>query len=110
MQIEESNDGEILVMSVTGRIDSATAKGLEDVLSQRMQDVSRVILDLTGVQYVSSAGLRVILKAAKIATAAGHRLVLSSLAPGVLEVFQISGFTRIFDIQFDRAAAVRILS
>lgn len=110
MDISEINEGQVLVVAVAGRVDSGTAGQLEDVLPERMQSTSRLVLDLADVQYVSSAGLRVMLKAAKIARATGNTLILAGLAPPVREVFHVSGFEAIFRILDDRAAALAALA
>ncbi|HKT99968.1 MAG TPA: STAS domain-containing protein [Paraburkholderia sp.] len=110
MNISEVNEGEVLAIAVSGRVDSTTAGQLEEVLPERVQSAARVLLDLTDVQYVSSAGLRVMLKAAKIAKGTGHDLVLAGLAAPVHEVFQVIGFDSLFRILPDRAAALAALS
>jgi anti-sigma B factor antagonist len=108
MNINETHEGEVLVIAVDGRIDSTTSRQLEDVLPERVQATPRVLLDMSDVQYVSSAGLRVLLKAAKSARSTGHDLVLTGLLPQVHEVFQVIGFESLFRILPDRAAGVMI--
>lgn len=110
MNITETREGEVLVIAVDGRIDSTTSKQLEDMLPERVQATPRVLLDMGAVQYVSSAGLRVLLKAAKSARGTGHDLVLTGLLPQVHEVFQVIGFDSLFRILPDRAAAMAALS
>ncbi|WP_213307598.1 STAS domain-containing protein [Paraburkholderia sacchari] len=110
MDISEVNEGAVLAIAVSGRLDSTTAGELEAVLPERVQNTQRVLLDLTDVQYVSSAGLRVMLKAAKVAKGTGHELVLAGLAAPVREVFQVIGFDSLFSILPDRAAALAALS
>lgn len=110
MNIQELNEQSALVVALSGRLDSTTAKQLEDMLPERMQTTPQVVLDLAEIQYVSSAGLRVILKAAKAAKSAGHRLLLAGLAPQVQEVFQVSGFATILAIHSDRAMALEALA
>ncbi|WP_321800939.1 STAS domain-containing protein [Caballeronia sp. J97] len=110
MNINEIREGEVLVIAVEGRIDSTTSRQLEDVLPERVQVSPRVLLDMSEVQYVSSAGLRVLLKAAKIARSTGHELVLTGLLPQVHEVFQVIGFDSLFRILPDRAAAMAALA
>ena len=102
---EQQLDGAWLV-AASGRIDSNSAPELEAVLPDRVQRHVATVLDLAGVAYVSSAGLRVLLKGAKTAKATGHRLTLAGLAPTVQEVFDISGFSGIFQIVPDVTAAL----
>ena len=106
MQISEELKSEALVIVASGRIDSNTASQLEAVLPDRVQANDATVMDLSDVAYVSSAGLRVLLKGAKIAKTTGHRLVLSGLSPSVQEVFDISGFSSIFAIEPDISSAL----
>lgn len=106
MNISENSRDGALVISAAGRIDSTTAGTLEAVLPARVRENGAVVLDLAGVPYVSSAGLRVLLIGAKAAKAAGHSLVIANVAPAVHEVFDISGFTKIFTIEADVDAAL----
>ncbi|HLW27877.1 MAG TPA: STAS domain-containing protein [Kiloniellales bacterium] len=110
MQISEAMDGEVLILSVQGRLDSNTSKELDEVLVQQIQSRPAVVLDFSSLEYISSAGLRVLLKAAKQGRAGGGKLALCCLSPHVREVFDISGFSSIFSIQNDRAAAVAAVS
>jgi anti-anti-sigma factor len=110
MNISETREGDVLIVAVEGRIDSTTSRELEGLLPERVQANPRVLLDLSEVQYVSSAGLRVLLKAAKVERSTGHKLVLSGLLPQVHEVFQVIGFDSLFRIVPDRAAAMNTLS
>lgn len=94
------NDGATSVLVVSGRIDSASSGGFE----QQMEAVfapapEAVIIDLAGVEYMSSAGLRVLLMAAKRVKAEGRALVLCRMADNIREVFDISGFSAIFAIE-----------
>jgi anti-sigma B factor antagonist len=106
MQISEEITGGVVVIAVAGRIDSNTAGELEAVLPARIEQNPATVVDLAEVAYVSSAGLRVLLKGAKVAKARGVKLALAGLAPSVHEVFVISGFSSIFTIAPDRAAAL----
>ncbi|WP_022728027.1 STAS domain-containing protein [Fodinicurvata sediminis] len=105
MDINEYSSKNVHVMEVSGRLDSNTSKEFEDVISERMQEKQALVVDLAHVDYVSSAGLRVLLKAAKIAKSNGHNLALGGLKPQVQEVFDISGFTSIFSIHPSSKAA-----
>lgn len=94
---EEARDG-ALILHASGRLDTNTAPILEAALPARVETNPVVILNLSDVPYVSSAGLRVLLKGAKAGKASGNQLILSGLAESVQEVFDISGFTSIFVI------------
>ncbi len=101
MDISEETRGGVLVVTASGRLDSNTASVLQAMLPTRVQSNPATILDLAEMAYVSSAGLRVLLIAAKAARSNGHRLVLTGLSDSVREVFDISGFTTIFTIEAD---------
>ena len=110
MQISEEFKAGALIIIASGRIDSNTASELEAVLPERVQANDATVLDLSDVAYVSSAGLRVLLKGVKIAKTTGHKLVLSGLSPSVQEVFDISGFTSIFAIEPDISSALTAIA
>lgn len=81
------------VVSVSGRIDASTAQKLEENCVKLIDEGGRkFILDLSALEYVSSAGLRSVLAVAKKLKAAGGSLALCGLSGLVLEVFSISGF------------------
>ena len=105
MTIGEHSVEAAKLIEVAGRVDSTTAASLEATLLPGLTASTAVILDLSGVVYVSSAGLRVLLKAAKLARSTGHRLLLTGLAPQVREVFEISGCAGLFSIYADRPSA-----
>lgn len=106
MQISEQTRDGALVIQASGRLDSSSAGGLEAVLPARIQTHDKVVLNLTDVAYVSSAGLRVLLIGAKAARGKGHKLVLTGLSDSVREVFDISGFSSIFAIEADVDSAL----
>lgn len=98
-------------VALRGRLDSVTSASLEKSLQSLFEtNGSRILLDFSALNYVSSAGLRVVLMAAKRAKQAQGRLVLCGLLPHVREVFEISGFLKILDVVDDRAAALAHLS
>lgn len=110
MIIQERSVGDVVVVAADGRLDSNTSGPLEEILSERARSRPALIVDLTAVAYVSSAGLRVLLKAAKLTKAGKNRLALVGLAAPVKEVFDISGFTPIFQIFDDLDTAVAALA
>lgn len=105
--IEQERAGDVLVIAPAGRIDSVTAKTLEAaVLDVVAGGANRLVVDLAAVDYVSSAGLRVILLAGKKAKASGGTLVLAGLKQTIRDVFEISGFLRLFEVRETREEAV----
>jgi len=106
MNITEFTDRDIAVMAIAGRIDGATSADAETATLETLGKVPALVIELRQVDYVSSAGLRVILKAAKAARVASKKLVLAGLTPQVQEVFDISGFSSVFEIHPNSQVAV----
>ena len=107
MELTTVKIGAVSVLDAAGRIDSVTAKSLEEKLLSLVREAPpALILDFTKVDYISSAGLRVLLVVAKKVQQAKGKMVLFGLGPNVREVFSVSGFDKIFVIQSDAAAAV----
>jgi anti-anti-sigma factor len=96
-----------------GRLDFGAATGfqaqLEQVLAGTRTAPAALIIDCAGLEYVSSAGLRVFLLAARTSQRAGLRFAMCSLQPAVREVFELSGFSRIIAVHTDRASALALL-
>lgn len=89
-----------VVYQPVGRLDGTNAAAVEKELLALMADNGYAVrIDLAALDYVSSAGLRVLLVGAKTAKAKGGKLVLASPQPSILEVLKISGFDKIFEIQ-----------
>ncbi len=94
MQITQSQSGALQVATLEGRLDTATAAAAEASLLALLVPPG-LVLDMTQVRYVSSAGLRTLLKLAKDAKSKGCAFSLVALQPAVREVFEISGFDKI---------------
>ncbi|CAA7612696.1 STAS domain-containing protein [Magnetospirillum sp. UT-4] len=102
---EEKVEGATILVPVT-RVDSATAKAFEArVLQVVNSGVARIVLDFAEMDYISSAGLRVVLVGAKM-TRAPRKFVLCGMKPHIREVFDVSGFAKILAIFPDRAGAL----
>jgi len=95
MDIQKKLDGTTLSVSVTGHIDTVTAPQLEAELV--LDAVEELVIDISGVTYVSSAGLRVFLSAYK-SMAKKRGMTIVGAQPAVLEVFRITGFASIFKL------------
>ncbi len=107
MEIIKSKNGEVAALKVSGRLDASTASELEKSLIDLFDAGEKYILvDFAGLEYISSVGLRVLLMSAKKAKAAGGKVVLCGLQEHVSEVFEIAGFTAIFEIFDDSDAAL----
>jgi stage II sporulation protein AA (anti-sigma F factor antagonist) len=102
---------DISVVSPQGRLDSVTSANFErDLLEYIESGGTRLLIDFSKLDYISSAGLRSVLLAAKRIRASGGRMSLCSLNHQIAEVFDISGFSSILDIQPSYDAAVTRLS
>ena len=107
VEIAEQRDGGTLVLAVGGRIDAVSAKQFEAAVFASVQaGEGSLLLDLAGLKYISSAGLRVILLAAKQQKQRNARFALCSLRAEVRDVFEVSGFAKIHDIHPSREAAL----
>src|SRR5215467_13537008 len=99
MEITERRSAEIVTLSLSGRLDATTAKAFEEkILAQIESGDRRFVIDLAQLDYVSSAGLRVFILAAKRLDSMNGKIVLCSLKDPVREVFDIAGFSSIFSI------------
>jgi stage II sporulation protein AA (anti-sigma F factor antagonist) len=107
MKLVTEKNGEILVVCPEGQINSANAAGIEaELLGQVEKGERHVVIDFSGVDYISSAGLRVVLLLAKRLKQQAGSLVLCGMQPHVHEVFDISGFLAILTVVDTRAAAL----
>ncbi len=96
------------VITVKGRMDAVTAPGFEQSMLQWIDEgETRIVVDLAGLEYISSAGLRSILTVAKRMKGKQGKIVVCALGPTVKEVFEISGFNTIIPISDSVAAAVK---
>lgn len=110
MDITEEIRSGILILRPTGRVDSGTASAFEQKLVQSVgSGPASVVVDMAQLVYISSAGLRALLVAAKRAKPAGSRIVLSSMASSIREVFDMSGFSTLFEIHATADDAVAAL-
>ena len=109
MTIHEEQEAGVLVLSPQGRIDSTTSSRLEQHLNAAAgQGHRRVVVDFSQVDYISSAGLRVMLSLAKRARDQQGRAVLFGMNDGVRQVFELAGFLALFTIAPARADAIQL--
>ena len=98
MTIEKQLMGAAATIVVAGRLDTATAPELEKAVDEIVVGLKELTFDMAGLEYVSSAGLRVILKAQKIMNAQGS-MKLTGVSDNIMEVFDITGFLDIRTIE-----------
>ena len=98
MDIKKTKNDTTLTLAIQGRIDTTTAPQLETELKADLDGVTELRLDFTGVEYISSAGLRVLLSAQKLMSRQG-KMVLSHVNESVMEVFEVTGFSDILTIE-----------
>ena len=98
MTIEKKINGESATLIVSGRLDTQTAPELEAELDSVLSGLKELTFDMTNLEYVSSAGLRVILKAQKAMNAQGS-MKLTGVNDSIMEVFDITGFLDILTIE-----------
>ncbi|HVP95963.1 STAS domain-containing protein [Methanoregula sp.] len=99
MDIDTTIHDATAVLSITGRVDAMTAGELEGAINGRIERGDRkIILDFTGLAYISSGGLRVLLATAKKLHNEGDRFALCGLSVEVQKIMNLAGFTAIFSI------------
>lgn len=98
MTINKNLVGSELTMVVAGRLDTSTAPELEKELKDSMEGITKLVFDFKELEYVSSAGLRVLLSAQKTMNRQGT-MILRNVSEPVMEVFEVTSFTDILTIE-----------
>ena len=98
MTIEIKRNANEIVFEIMGRLDSMTAPTLEKSISDNLDNIKSLILDFKGLEYISSAGLRVILSTQKKMQSIGTMKVIN-VCELIKEVFEMTGFAEIIDIE-----------
>ncbi|MDR1561366.1 MAG: STAS domain-containing protein [Holosporaceae bacterium] len=98
MEVKITTDGDITIATPIGRIDTSTAKVFEDALMNAANTNSKIAVHFKEIDYISSAGLRVVLMLGKKLTAAKGVLVLIDMPEKIFAVFKMSGFDKILKI------------
>ena len=93
----EINNGKWII-NLEGRLDTNTAPQLEDTINQQIENITELLLNLKNLEYISSAGLRVILSAQKIMNKQGKMKIINA-NDNVMEVFDMTGFLDILDVE-----------
>ena len=98
MTIEIKKNNQETIIEIVGRLDTITAPALDKTINEDIADTKNLILDLKGVEYISSAGLRVLLSAQKKMQKIGSMKVIH-VCEAVMEVFEMTGFADILVIE-----------
>lgn len=98
MTIEKNYNGTELTFTIAGRLDTTTAPQLEAELNQSITGAEKVVLDFASLQYVSSAGLRVLLAAQKAMNKQGE-MVIRNVNETIHDIFEVTGFVDILTIE-----------
>lgn len=111
MNIQETENNGIVTLAVEGRLDSNTSEAFEQQLMGKIDTGSRkIIIEFSALDYISSAGLRVLLMAAKRLKAEAGSFALCGLQEHIREVFEISGFLPILTVVENQAEAEAAVS
>lgn len=98
MNIIKNSDGKTLNIALEGRLDTTTAPQLEAELKQSVADNTELGLDFAKLEYISSAGLRVLLAAQKVMNKQG-KMIIRNVNDVIAEVFEVTGFADILTIE-----------
>jgi len=98
LNINQEKNGSVLIIGLEGRLDTTTAPQLEESVNSNLAGVTELCFDMAKLEYISSAGLRVLLSAQKKMNAQG-KMILKNVSEEVVEVFEVTGFTDILTIE-----------
>lgn len=98
MDITKTTEGTSLTLMIEGRLDTTTAPQLESELRNSIDGIDELLLDFASLEYVSSAGLRVLLSAQKVMNRQGS-MVIRNVSEDVMDVFEVTGFVDILTIE-----------
>jgi len=109
VEVGERRDGDILILLPVGRIDNDTSPAFQARLLASLTSAAAVLIDFSGVDYISSAGLRALMMGSRQAKAVKGRLAVASLGPVVKEIFDISRFSLVVQVYQTSAEALAAL-
>ena len=98
MNIKTEKNGEKLTITLEGRLDTTTAPQLEKEIEEKSEGITEMTIDMTKLEYISSAGLRVLLSTHKKMNKAGS-LKITGVCDEIMEVFEMTGFSDILNIE-----------
>ena len=97
MTINVERDFELVTLGITGRLDTTTAPNLQSVVNELSEDTKELIFDMSGIQYISSAGIRVLLSAYKKMKSNQGTMRIEKANDMVCEVFEMTGLLELLE-------------
>lgn len=98
MTIENVKKEDVIALKVEGRVDTTTAPMFEDEIKKNIEGIKELVIDLEKMDYISSAGLRVLLSAQKIMDKQG-KMKVKNVNENIMDIFEITGFDTILTIE-----------
>jgi len=99
MLIRKTQEDEAIILAIEGKLSTITSQQLQDELMPAFDQSSRVILDFQGVEYVASAGLRVLFSGYETATSKSAEMILRGVTDDIMEIFEMTGFVDFLTIE-----------
>ncbi|MBR3574735.1 MAG: STAS domain-containing protein [Lachnospiraceae bacterium] len=96
--VDKKTEGKNLTLSIYGKLDTTTAPELDEVVKNELNGIEMLVFDISNLEYISSAGLRVLLAAQKVMTVQGA-MVIRGVGEEIAEIFEVTGFDNIFTIE-----------
>lgn len=102
--------GEIVIIRLEGRVDATSTPVLEGKIKSHLESASRILVDFSDVDYLSSAGMRLLLSAAKKMHARQGRIAFCSMSEEVMEIIKMAGFDKVLALYPNEREALAALS
>lgn len=99
MEIVKTNNNDEMIFALKGRLDTTTAPSLDVEVREAVQNTNKIVFDFAELEYLSSAGLRVILSTQKAIVAKNGSFIIKHVNDTIMDVFDMTGFTSILTIE-----------
>ncbi len=111
VEIAEEEQGDVMILRIDGRLDAASSPLVEQKITTHIESgKKKLVMNFERVEYISSAGLRLLLSVGKKLVADGGKMVVCSVADDVMEVVQMAGFDRVLEIHNTEKEATSALT
>lgn len=98
MEIKTNKDDEMLTISIAGRLDTVSSQQLEKCVKDALFEIKKLVFDMKELEYISSAGLRVLLATQKVMNKQGV-MIIKNANSDIMDIFEVTGFVDIFTIE-----------